>query len=96
MANLDMEPLNIMVSGFRIGIRLKEADSEASRCRDINFYRKKHRCFKSLVTLTYALIFIHRPPKWVQDPGNGLKSIRGSLGGHLGSISGVLDPLRGL
>ena len=35
-----------------IGIRLKEADSEASRCRDINFYRKKHRCFKSLATLT--------------------------------------------
>ena len=31
---------------------LKEADSEASRGRDINFYRKKHRCFKSLATLT--------------------------------------------
>ena len=29
-------------------------------------------------------------------PGNGLKSIRGSWGDHLGSISGVLDPLRGL
>ena len=27
-------------------------------------------------------------PKWVQDPGNGLKSIRGSWGDHLGSISG--------
>ena len=25
-------------------------------------------------------------PKWVQDPGNGLKSIRGSWGDHLGSI----------
>ena len=37
-----------------IGIRLKEADSEASPCRDINFYRKKHRCFKSSATLTYA------------------------------------------
>ena len=36
-----------------IGIRLKGADSEASRCRDINFYRKKHRCFKSSATLTY-------------------------------------------
>ena len=36
-----------------IGIRLKEADSEASRCRDINFYRKIHRCFKSSATLTY-------------------------------------------
>ena len=29
-------------------------------------------------------------PKWVQDPGNGLKSIRGSWGDHLASISGVL------
>ena len=29
-------------------------------------------------------------PKCVQDPGNGLKSIRGSWGDHLGSISGVL------
>ena len=28
--------------------------------------------------------------------GNGLKSIRGSWGGHLGSISGVLDLFRGL
>ena len=37
-----------------IGIRLKEADSEASRGRDINFYRKKHRCFKSSATLTYS------------------------------------------
>ena len=35
MANLDMEPLL-----WVIGIRLKEADSEASHCRDINFYRK--------------------------------------------------------
>ena len=41
-----------------IGIRLKEADSEASRCWDINFYRKKHRCFKSLATLTY-LFHLH-------------------------------------
>ena len=31
-------------------------------------------------------------PKWVKDPGNGLKSIRGSWGDHLGSISGFLDP----
>ena len=35
-------------------------------------------------------------PKWVQDPGNGLKSIRGSWGDHLRSISGVFDPFRGL
>ena len=35
-------------------------------------------------------------PKWVKDPRNGLKSIRGSWGDHLGSISGVLDPFRGL
>ena len=35
-----------------IGIRLKEANSEASRCQDINFYRKKHRCFKLTATLT--------------------------------------------
>ena len=39
-----------------IGIRLKEADSEASHCRDINFYRKKHRCFKSSATLTYLYL----------------------------------------
>ena len=25
-------------------------------------------------------------PKWVQDPGNGLKSIRGSWGDHLGAF----------
>ena len=33
-------------------------------------------------------------PKWVKDPGNGLKSTRGSWGAiwALGSISGVLDP----
>ena len=29
--------------------------------------------------------------KWVQDPGNGLKSIRGSWEEHFGSISGVID-----
>ena len=32
-----MEPLILWV----IGIRLKEADSEASCCGDMNFYRKK-------------------------------------------------------
>ena len=51
MANLDMEPLILWV----IGIRLKETDSEASRCRNINVYRKKHRCFKLTATLTYTL-----------------------------------------
>ena len=35
-------------------------------------------------------------PKWAMDPRNGLKSIRGSWGDHLGSISGVFDPFRGL
>ena len=35
-------------------------------------------------------------PKWVKDHGNGLKSIRGNWGDHLGSISGVLDPFRSL
>ena len=35
-------------------------------------------------------------PKWVKDPVNGLKSIRGSWGDHLGFISGALDPFRGL
>ena len=35
-------------------------------------------------------------PKWVKDLGYGLKSIRGSWGDHLGYISGVLEPLRGL
>ena len=34
-------------------------------------------------------------PKWVKDPGNGLKSIRGSWRDHFGGISGVLDPFRG-
>ena len=34
--------------------------------------------------------------KWGQDPGNGLKLIKGSWGDHLGSISGVLDPFRDL
>ena len=33
-------------------------------------------------------------PKWVKDPGNGLKSIRGSWGDRSGSISRVLDPFR--
>ena len=37
-----------------------------------------------------------RAPKWVKDPGNGLKSIRGSGGYHLGSISVVFGPFRGL
>ena len=32
----------------------------------------------------------------VEDPRNGLKSIRGSWGDHLRSISGVFDPFRGL
>ena len=35
-------------------------------------------------------------PKWVKDPGNGLKSIRGSGGYHLGSISVVFGPFGGL
>ena len=35
-------------------------------------------------------------PKWVKEPGNGLKSIRGSWEDHLGSISGVIDPFRDL
>ena len=35
-------------------------------------------------------------PKWVKDPGNGLKSIRGSCRDHFGGISGVLDTSRGL
>ena len=34
-------------------------------------------------------------PKWVKDPGNGLKSIRGSWRDRFGGISGVLDPFRG-
>ena len=34
-------------------------------------------------------------PKWVKDPGNGLKSIRGSWRDQFGGISGVLDPFRG-
>ena len=44
-----MEPLNIMGDWYQV----EETDSEASRCRDINFYRKKHRCFKLTATLTY-------------------------------------------
>ena len=35
-------------------------------------------------------------PKWVKDPGNGLKSIRGSWRDHFGGISGVLGTFRGL
>ena len=35
-------------------------------------------------------------PKWVEDPWKGFKSTRGSWGYHLGSVSGVLDPFRGL
>ena len=35
-------------------------------------------------------------PKRVKDPGNGLKSIRGSWRDHFGGISGVLDTFRGL
>ena len=35
-------------------------------------------------------------PKWVKDPGNGLKSIRGSWRDHFGGISGVLDTFKGL
>ena len=33
---------------------LIEADSEASRWRYTNFYRKKHRCFKLTATLSYT------------------------------------------
>ena len=33
--------------------------------------------------------------KLVKDPGNGLKSIRGSWRDHFGGISGVLDTFRG-
>ena len=36
-----------------IGIRLKETDSDASRCRNNNFYRKKHSCFKLTATVSY-------------------------------------------
>ena len=36
-------------------IRLKE-NSEASRCGNMIFYGKKHRCFKSLTTLTHLCI----------------------------------------
>ena len=32
-------------------------------------------------------------PSWVEDPGNGLKSIRGSWGDHLGSITGGFENL---
>ena len=32
----------------------------------------------------------------IKDPGNGLKSIRGSWRDHFGGISGVLDTFRGL
>ena len=35
-------------------------------------------------------------PKWVEDSWKGFKSTRGSWGYHLGSVSGVLDPFRGL
>ena len=37
-----------------------------------------------------------KAPKWVKDPWKGFKSTRGSWGYHLGSVSGVLDPFRGL
>ena len=37
-------------------MRLKEANSEAYRCQDIDFYRKKHRCFKLTATLTYGKV----------------------------------------
>ena len=51
-------PLKLWVTD----IRLKETDSEASRCRNINFYRKKHRCFQVTATLSYVffkdLIFL--------------------------------------
>ena len=49
--------------------------------------------------LAYVHFWLWSPletPKWGQDPGNGLKSIRGIWGDHLGSISGVQDPFRGL
>ena len=41
-------------------------------------------------------IALLKAPKWVKDPGNGLKSIRGSWRDHFGGISGVLDTFRGL
>ena len=43
MANLDMEPLNNI---WVTDIRLKETNSEASRCRNIKFYRKKTQMFQ--------------------------------------------------
>ena len=49
--------------------------------------------------LAYVHFWLRSPletPKWVKDPRNGLKSIRGSWGDHLRSISGVFDPFRGL
>ena len=42
-----------------IGIRLKEADSEASRCRDINFYRKKTQMFQIFGDLDLYLLSIY-------------------------------------
>ena len=42
--------------------------------------------------LAYVHFWLWSPletPKWVKDPRNGLKSIRGSWGDHLRSISGV-------
>ena len=47
--------------------------------------------------LAYVHFWLWSPletPKWVKDPRNGLKSIRGSWGDHLRSISGVFDPFR--
>ena len=32
-------------------------------------------------------------PKWFQDPGNGLKSIRGSWGDHTNTLKVVIDQL---
>ena len=42
------------------------------------------------------LIFLRQPTCGTLGSGNGLKSIRSSCADHLGSISGVLDPFRGL
>ena len=61
---------------------------------NINFFS----CLIPISGFLY-LVWIQNPPgtpKWVKDPGNELKSIRGSLGDHSGSILGVLGPFGGL
>ena len=42
------------VPNCRTFANLRYIDSKASRCRIINFYRKKDRCFKLRATLTYV------------------------------------------